>query len=301
MDRRSLIVLCSTGAASCLMTSRTVVAQAVRRPLDTGRIVVIGGGLTEILYELGLQDRIIAVDATSQFPADALKTKKNVGYMRALSAEGVLSVEPTVIIASDRSGPPEVVKTLQFGPVPYLEIDDQPGADALLRRIDTLGSMLDVRERSNALAMRVRQGFEAVSVLRKSIAKPVRALFVINAQAGRFTIGGRGTAADELLTLAGAVNVAGSVEGFKPITDEAVVQMSPEVVLTMSRSSGGSVRDEVMSSRAFQATPAGLQKLVFEVDALRFLGFGPRTPDAVRDLIGLLHSARATVPGAAQQ
>ena len=70
-------------------------------------------------------DRVVAVDATSQFPESALKEKKNVGYMRALSTEGCLSVDPTVILASERSGPAEVVKSLKTTSVPYVEIPDQ--------------------------------------------------------------------------------------------------------------------------------------------------------------------------------
>ncbi|MGJ0533075.1 hypothetical protein HUN39_15415 [Methylocystis sp. FS] len=63
--------------------------QTERQP---NRIVAIGGAVTEILYALGQQNRIAAIDATSQFPPEALKKKPNVGYFRALSAEGVLSI-----------------------------------------------------------------------------------------------------------------------------------------------------------------------------------------------------------------
>ena len=62
-----------------------------------------------------------AVDTTSQFPAQALKEKKSVGYMRALSSEGVISVGASMVLASERSGPPEVVKTLKATSVPYVE------------------------------------------------------------------------------------------------------------------------------------------------------------------------------------
>jgi len=73
---------------------------------DTSRIVAIGGDVTEILYALKADAKIAAVDSTSQFPVQALKEKPNVGYMRALSAEGVLSANPTVIVASKDAGPP---------------------------------------------------------------------------------------------------------------------------------------------------------------------------------------------------
>ena len=87
--------------------------------LDTSRIVSVGGDVTEILYALGLEDKIVAIDSTSVFPADALKTKKNLGYMRALSTEGVLSAAPTLIIASSKSGPPYVVAALKSNSVPW--------------------------------------------------------------------------------------------------------------------------------------------------------------------------------------
>ena len=95
---------------------------------DASRILSVGGDVTEILYALGAGNRIVGVDTTSQFPAEALK-KKSVGYMRALSSEGVISVGATVMLASEGSGPPEVVKTLKTTSVPYVEVSDKTSAD----------------------------------------------------------------------------------------------------------------------------------------------------------------------------
>src|SRR4029453_10639939 len=74
------------------------------------RIVSIGGAVTEILYRLGRQDEIVGVDSTSLFPEEALKTKKYVGYVRQLGAEGVLSLNPTLVIASEGAGPPDALR-----------------------------------------------------------------------------------------------------------------------------------------------------------------------------------------------
>ena len=72
----------------------------VARSAPAGRIVSLGGAATEILYALGCGDRIVAVDVTSRYPA-ATREKPNVGYYRSLSAEGVLALNPDLIVATD--------------------------------------------------------------------------------------------------------------------------------------------------------------------------------------------------------
>jgi iron complex transport system substrate-binding protein len=101
------------------------------------RILSLSGDVTEILYDLGQSDKVVAVDTTSQFPASALKEKKSVGYLRALSAEGMLSVNPTLIIASEQAGPPEVVKALKSSGVRYVDIADKPTAEGVPDKVTT--------------------------------------------------------------------------------------------------------------------------------------------------------------------
>lgn len=100
----------------------------------TDRIIAIGGSITEIIYALGAEDRLVAVDSTSMYPASALERHPDVGYMRALSAEPVLSVNPDVILAIDDAGPPEVLEQLQATGVTVLTIPDEPSIEGLLRR-----------------------------------------------------------------------------------------------------------------------------------------------------------------------
>ncbi len=117
------VVLCSfpAQAAPLIDARRRQVAVT-----DLSRIVCIGGTITEILYALGAADRIVAVDSTSQFPAEALRDKRNIGYMRMLSAEGVLSVGPSLLLVMEGAGPPEAIDALVASPVPLLFIDDTP-------------------------------------------------------------------------------------------------------------------------------------------------------------------------------
>src|SRR5690349_12078465 len=93
----------------------TIVVDAAGRKVeiaDASRIVSIGGAVTEILYALGLKERIVAIDSTSLYPPDAAREKPSVGYMRALSAEGVLGLNPSLVLASEGSGPKETIAVL---------------------------------------------------------------------------------------------------------------------------------------------------------------------------------------------
>ena len=89
-----------------------LVTSAKADGISAVRVLSIGGSVTEIIYALGEQDRLIARDTTSSYPAEA-KNLPDVGYMRALSPEGILSVDPQLIIAEDGSGPPETIAVMR--------------------------------------------------------------------------------------------------------------------------------------------------------------------------------------------
>jgi iron complex transport system substrate-binding protein len=255
------------------------------------RILSVGGDITEILYDLGQQDKIVAVDTTSLFPADALKDKKSVGYMRALSAEGVLSVNPTMIIASDQAGPAEVVTALKSSGVSYVEIADQPSADGVPQKIRHVGSLVSADDAANALAAKIEAEFASLKNEREQIKARKKVLFVIAIVNGRATVGGSGTAADAILQLAGADNAASGVNGYKPVSDEQLAEFAPDVVVTMRR--GGS--DQHQASQALtlpglSQSPAAKTKSLVEMDGLYALGFGPRAPSAARDLMKAIYA-----------
>jgi iron complex transport system substrate-binding protein len=258
--------------------------------VDTSKILPIGGDITEILYALGLSARIVAVDSTSQFPAEALKQKGNVGYMRALSTEGVLSVGANLIIASERSGPAEVVKALKQTAVPYVEVHDGLSPEGVIEKVRFVARTVEASKEGDELAGKLDAQFKALAEQRAAIKRPVRALFLLNMQGGRATVGGAGTSADAILKLAGAENAAASVNGFKPMVDEALVEMMPDVIVAMKRySSGSHDTEQVLSMKGMQVTPAGAARRVVTMDGLYLLGFGPRTPAAALDLMRELY------------
>ena len=120
-----------------------VVRDATGQPVtiaDNSRIVSIGGAITEILYALGLEQRVVAVDSTSFYPPQALRDKPNVGYMRALSPEGVLGLNPSLILASEDAGPKETIAVLRAAGIPFVLVPDKHTGKGILDKIELVAT-----------------------------------------------------------------------------------------------------------------------------------------------------------------
>ncbi|MEY8880901.1 hemin ABC transporter substrate-binding protein [Donghicola sp. XS_ASV15] len=266
----SAILLC--GAASLGMTGSSVCAQDA--------VVSVGGPITEIIFALEEQDRLIARDTTSVYPPEALGLP-DVGYMRRLSAEGVLSVGPDMIIARDTSGPPEVLEQLQAASIPVVLVHDAFDPDAILSAIDTVGAALDVPAKAAELSATVQADLDALAERRAEITEKKRVIFVLSADAGRLNVAGRGTGADGLITMAGGINaVADGFDGYKLMNNEALLTANPDVVLMLAPRPG---TDHSLTPADLQTHPGLLPTAAGAASAIRqvpaaALGFGPRTP-----------------------
>lgn len=239
-------------------------------------IVSIGGPVTEVIYALGQESRLVARDTTSVFPREA-NALPDVGYMRQLSAEGVLSVGPDLIITRDTAGPPEVLDQLRNAAVPIIEIHDGFSADSIVTAIQTIGSALDASLQADALVQAIQSDFDALEKARAETPVTARVLFILSNKGGRLNVAGRNTGASGLIALAGATNVMDDAfQGYKIMNDEAIISASPDIILMMSRAGDHtSDHDEVLSSPAIAHTPAGERKALIVIDPAS-LGFGPR-------------------------
>lgn len=267
---------------------------------DASRIVSVGGDVTEILYELGLGDSIVALDTTSVHPQPAVSQKKSVGYMRALSSEGVLAAGPTLILATDTAGPPEVVAALKASSVPFITVDGSDTPEGVKQKIKLVAKVVGKAEAGDALADRVGAEFEAAAEARQRLSKPVRALFLLSVQSGRALAGGRHTAADAMLALAGAENVIGSFDGYKALSGEAALELAPDVIVVMQSAPGhrtadakGPIATEIRAIEGLAATPAAKSGRIIEFDGSLMLQFGPRAPAAARELMQLFYAEPA--------
>ena len=270
-------------AAFLALAHGAAASEAVGTLPDSSRLVAIGGSITEIVYALGEEKRLIARDTTSVYPSAALALP-DVGYMRQLSPEGVLSVGPSAVIALEGSGPREAIDVLKKASVPFLEVPEAFDGDGILAKIRTVGTALGVGDKAEALATTVAADLDAAAKATASIGTRKRVLFLLSAQGGKLLASGSGTAADGVIRLTGAVNAVEGYEGYKPITDEAVIGAAPDVILMMDRGGDPDPSADIFANPAIASTPAGQAKRLVRMDAAYLLGFGPRTAAAVRDL-----------------
>ncbi|MDC7787829.1 hemin ABC transporter substrate-binding protein [Rhodoplanes sp. TEM] len=275
-----------SAAAAPVLAAGINVTDATGRSVtvtDARRIVSVGGSITEILYALGVEDRIVAVDTTSIHPARALKEKPNVGYMRQLSPEGILAMSPSLVLAIEGSGPPEAVAVLQAARVPFVQVPDRFTADGILDKIRLVAAAVGEATRGDCLAAAVKQEFDALAAQPRPSGRPPRILFVLSFVNDRAMVGGRDTAADGIIRMAGAENAMPDLVGYKLVGDEAIIAARPDVVLMMERPGQTVTPEAVLSRPAFAMTPAGVNKTFVSMNGQYLLGFGPRTALAVRD------------------
>ncbi|SNY91275.1 iron complex transport system substrate-binding protein [Cohaesibacter sp. ES.047] len=263
------------------------------------RIVSLGGSVTEILYQLGIQDRIAAVDVTSVYPPQALKDKPNVGYIRALNAEGVLAADPDLILAEHDAGPPEVVDLLKSASVPFVQINAARDASGVYQKIRTIGEAVDRQAEAEALIADVSKAFDAT---KKAVAKlpqdrRLNVLFILSVQDGRLMVAGENNQADAVIAMAGGTNLMDGFEGFKMVDDEALLANPPDAIVMMTRSNHVAGDDVLSAHPALKASPAIKNKRIIRMDGMYLLGFGPRTAFAVADLARTLYPGETALEG----
>src|SRR5258708_2956137 len=173
---------------------------------DPARIVSIGGAITEILYALGFEDRLAGVDTTSLYPPAALRDKPNVGYMRQLSAEGVLGLNPSLGLAVQGSGPKETMAVLEAAQLPLVLVPEPFSERGLTEKTKLAAHARGAARRAECLTRPVSGDLAQRRERRAKVTRPVRVMFVMSLLKGRARAGGQKTAANEIISLAGGVN-----------------------------------------------------------------------------------------------
>jgi len=254
------------------------------------RVVAVGGSVTEIVYALGEEQRLLAVDSTSLYPSDVSELP-NVGYMRQLSAEPILALGPDLVLAIEDSGPPAALDQLRDAGVPVVVVPDSYSPEGVLAKIDTVAAALGMEAAGADLHRKAAAELDAVKQTFGAISPRPRVLFMLTISKSRTAMAaGLKTSAAGIIEMAGGVNAVDGFEGYKPLSPEAAVAAAPDVLLITRRSLdllGG--REALLSIPEIALTPAAQEDRVIVMDGLLLLGFGPRTPEAAAELGAALH------------
>ena len=227
------------------------------------RIISIGPATTELILALGGEQSLVATDISSVEP----KNLPRVGYHRALSAEGILSLAPTRLIGSDEMGPPPALDQLRRAGVAVSVLETAPTLANLNQRIDTLAKLLNDPAAGATLKAEIQTQTDQLAAQAKQN-KPLKVAFLLLHKGQPTSIAGGNTTASALLTLAGGINPVDQLSDYKPVSAEALIKLQPDLVLVSGRDWQQYQDPQTVLAQvpALAATPAGKNRAIHAID-----------------------------------
>jgi iron complex transport system substrate-binding protein len=272
----TLFAMLSTASAGTIVDSTSATVEAN----NPQRIVTVAGNVSETVFALGVGDKVVGVDASSLFPA-AVHQLPKVGYYRSINAEGILSLSPDLVIATDSAGPPAVIEQIRGAGIPIAVLDSAQSFEGAQRRVTQIAKLLDRTDEGTALTATMAKELSAMT----RPETPPRVLFIYARGGGTQNVAGTETAANAMIELAGGKNAVSEYTGYKPMNAEAMIQANPDYILFTQRgleSIGGVEAAATLTGIA--QTPAGKNQNIIALDDLLLLGFGPRTAQGAIEL-----------------
>ncbi|MEJ1241523.1 ABC transporter substrate-binding protein [Chryseolinea sp. T2] len=260
----------------------------VTKCLAQERIITAGSALTETVCALGNCDQIIASDRTSLYPSSIQKLP-SIGYRTGISAEGIISLKPTMVIAEKEYVDDAVLSQLRATQIKLVIVDRKQNWEDTKKFIRQIATALHKGEEGEKLiTTNESQLAESANLLKKTSSTP-KVLCVYNRGTSTVSTAGKDTFGD-ITQYIGATNAFGGEQGYKPLNTEALIASNPDYLLLLSsgyESIGG--LDGVLKIPGVAQTTAGKKRQVIAIDALRLTNFGPRFGETVKELVVLLH------------
>ena len=259
---------------------------------DDTRVVIAGGSITEIFYLLGIEDRIVALDITSNYPEEAKKFP-SVGYVRMLSAEGLLSMNPTIILGENDMGPPTVIKQVRETGVELRIIPEKKSVQGIIEKIRCVAETMGVSSLAEELInhefidkyTQIKQNQD------KILKKKVSAMVIYSMQGTSPIVCGTGESGDAFLELIGAENAFSAFEGWKPASAESILANDPDYIIITSRLlKRFSSIEELKNHPSLSQTTAAQNDNIIAKDGMAMMGFGPRTIDCALEVSKIISS-----------
>ncbi|TCQ93261.1 MULTISPECIES: hemin ABC transporter substrate-binding protein [Rahnella] len=261
-----------------LLAASTLLATPLLHAAE--KLVTIGGDVTEIVYALGAGNELVARDSTSLRPK-AVLALPDVGYMRQLNTEGILSMHPSMVLSSELAEPSLVLQQLSQNGVKVVRVPGTPSINTVPEKIEVIAAALNRQAEGEKLITTYRSQLSTI----RHDALPVKMLFVMSHGGMSSMAAGQNTAADAMITSVGAKNAMQGFSRYRPLSQEGVIASAPDILLLTAdgvKTLGG--LDQVWKLPGVAMTPAGKNKRVLVLDDMSLLGFGLQTPAVMAQL-----------------
>ena len=257
---------------------------------DASRIVSIGSSITEIIYFLNSQDQIIAIDITSNFPEDSKKFP-SVGYIRNLSAEGLLSTNPSIIISEDDIGPKNIIKQIQDTKTELRIIPEEQTLNGIIQKIQCVGNIIgQQKEAEEKISSEINPVINKIKEIKKEKdLSNIKIMMILSTEGNSTVVAGSNTSGDSFIKMLGATNIFESINGWKAVTAETILLKNPDYIIIPEKdlhkqSNVNTIRENVI----LKETNAGKNNGYIIKDGMAILGYGPRTIFTLMDVLNTI-------------
>ena len=233
----------------------TVKAESIQRLISTD------AGVTQLLFDLKVDQNLVAVDVTSHLPEGYCELE-NIGYHRNLSAEGLLSLAPSAVIGSEHMGPPPVVHALKAANVPLVQLHSATTTDQLFKNIETVAAAVNAQQQAKALAASLQK---KLNQLENQHTGPLKTAFLLSLEPAKLRMAGSQTAADSFIELLGVTNVA-DFENYRTVSAESLMAMEPELIILVGKSPATAANEFLEANPIIRHSQAGKNQRILAID-----------------------------------
>jgi iron complex transport system substrate-binding protein len=267
---------------------------------DGPRVVGVSKQINEYLYAIGAESVLVARDLTSIYP-ERIKSLPSVGYHRALSAEGIVSMHPTMLLTDGNLGPEAVVAQVRQVGIPVVIMSPGQGIDSAQQLMTRLGEQFHHERQADSVLADWRRGMAAaLADSARWTGRPRVLVMHFGQLVNDYLALKRGTPADQIIRWAGGVNAVDSIGGMMRLTPELIARAAPEVIIVTDVGYDRLGADRFAALPGVALTPAGKAKRIYRVDESEVMYFGPRTPASLRRIAAALHPEAQAAPAATQ-
>tara|TARA_R110002096_G_scaffold183757_16_gene361953 strand:- start:3199 stop:4086 length:888 start_codon:yes stop_codon:yes gene_type:complete len=255
---------------------------------NSSRIITLGGSVTETVYALGVGDRVIATDESSTFPSAVFRLPR-VPYLRNLTSEGLISLGSSLIISSDDANPKSVIDQIRSAGTDVLLVEENESLEGMIAKVRNIAKAIGKEQEGEVIIQKNELEYHLADSLRKTLNSAPKVLFVLSVRGeSTFMVAGANSSASVMIELAGGQNAVTDFDGYKTISNEAIVAANPDYILVM-HSRLDEIRAGIEKTPAVNLTKAVVNNNVIGMDGNYLLGFGPRFGAAIIELIQKIH------------